>query len=223
MLTGSLDAELNDVPLGTGIENFGQVQKVIFFHLKNSAGAKIKFEPELAMSPTDPALIANWTALLGASDETKPVQSPFISEPVFTAGAKRSYGGGNATMGGVTINIGAEVTTFEGKFLSNSQAAVKAMKTFMVGSGVGYTSVGVVLVNEAGQLGFVSNGLATTALDLYPIPVHSLFIGDLAIGGLEAVDSNMISFELKKDWSDNFYVVTPSDFDALDPAILANT
>jgi hypothetical protein len=172
------------------------------------------------MSPTNPALIANWTALLAATNATKPVQSPYLAEPVSEAGAKRTYGGGNATPGGITFNIGREPQTFEAKMLSVNQAAVKALKTFQVGSGGnGVTSIGVIPVNEAGQMMFDSNGLATTNLDLWPIPVYSLFIGDKTLGGLEAVDHNMISFELKPNWSDNIVIVTPTDFNALEDLV----
>lgn len=221
MLSGCLDAELNDVPLSDCPENWGQTWKLLFFHRFLNDGSKNIFEPNLAVDPTDPTLLATWTPLLAASDETKPVQSPYLSEPVSEAGAKRTYGGGNATRGGITYNIGREPQPFEGKFISVKQDAIKALKTFQVGAGGHRSAIGVVLINEAGQMAFDSNGEASDSedLDLFPFEIHSLFFGDKTLGGLEAVDNNMVSFEFLPNWSDNFTIVTPSDFDALEDLV----
>jgi hypothetical protein len=222
MITGCLDAELNDVPLSDCPENLGQLQKVILWHIFKADGTKNKFAPNDAGTPTDPALITNWTTFLAAADETKPVQSPFLDEPTSEAGAERTYGGGNATRNGVSINIGREPQTVEAKMLSqllgNTTNPVKALKTFQKGSGTGKSSIGVILVFEDGRMLFDSNGVATddASLELYPIPAHKLFISDRTLGGLEAPDHNMISWQFAPNWSDNLVVVTPTDFDALE-------
>lgn len=221
ILTGCLDAELNDVALQDCIdgspEAFGQIQKAIFWHLYTSAGARQVFEPNKAISPTDPALIANWTTYLAATDETKPVQTPFVAEPVSEAGAERVYGGGNVLPNGVSIVLGREPQPFESKLLNTPSLVIKAIKTFEKGANIRST-LGVILVNESGQLLFDSNGLSVTdvALELYAIPVHKLFVGDKTLGGLEAPDSNVLNWQFKPNWSDNLVVVTPTDFDGLE-------
>lgn len=217
MLTGCLDPELNDVPLSTCFENWGQTEKSMIWQLLDSAGAKNKFEPNNAGTPTTPTLIADWTPFLAASDETKPVQTPYLSEPTSEAGAKRVYGGGNATIKGVEIMIGREPTPFAAKMLSAFQDAIKALKTFEVGAGVGVSNLGVNLINSAGQMLFVSNGLDSADLlyELYPIPVHGFFVGDKSLGDLENPSWNALEWQFGPNWSDNLVIITPVDFDAL--------
>ena len=224
LLGGCLDTELNDVPLSNCPENFGQTQKVVFQQVKDSAGAKNVFEPNHATTPTDPKLIADWNTLLAAADETKPVQSPFLSEPVSEAGAIRTFGGGNATINGVTLNIGREPQPFESKMLSVGQDSVRALKTFQRGAGMGKSTISVYLINEAGQIMMDSNISDVTdntdvAYELFGFPVSALFIGDKTLGGLEAPDSNMLNFEFSPNWSDNAQIITPTDFDALEDLV----
>jgi len=223
LLGGCLDAELNDVPLSDCPENWGQTQKVIFWQIRDSVGARNEFLPNKAATPTTPTLIADWTTFLGATDETKPVQSPFLSEPVAEAGEMRAFGGGNATRNGISFNLGREPTPFTSKMLSEGQDSVRALKTFQRGSGAGKSSIGVMLVNEAGQMLFDSNIDEVVVTDplfsLRPIPVHALFVGDKTLGGLEAPDHNMLNFEFAPNYSDNLQIITPVDFDALEDLV----
>lgn len=222
LLSGCMAQPFNDVPLSICPENFGQTQKLLFWQVFDAAGAKNKFEPNKAVTPTDPRLIADWTTFLAAEDETKPVQSPFIAEPTSEPGAERTYGGGNATRDGALISLGKESQLFEAKFLSAEQLSIKALKTFQLGTaGTGGTIVGVIPINEAGQMMFSSNGLARNSVtyELYPIPITKLFFSDKGLGGFEAVDHNMVSFQMKPDWSDLIEIITPTDFDGLEDLV----
>lgn len=220
MLTGCPDEELNDVALSDCAENFGQVQKAIVFWLRNTDGTKIKFSPNAASQPTDPALAANWITIFGASDRTKPVETPGLAEPDSQPGAKREYGGGNATPNGVRIVIGREPQDFVAKILSQNQTnVIKPLKSFEKGNGVGKPKLGVVLINEAGQFLFDSNAEAddNADLELYPIPMAGFHVSDMGFGMLEGVDMNMIEWQFLPNWSDNLKVWTPTNFDALEP------
>jgi hypothetical protein len=218
LLDGCLAVELGALTLSDCPENFGQVQRVLFSHVYDSTGAKNKFEPNKAVSPTTPALAADWATQLGAADETKPTYSPYLAEPVSEAGAERTFGGGNATRNGVLLSLGREPQNFDCKILSANQLdAIKGMKLFQQGSGAGKTSIGVYLINEAGQIMCDTNGLALDAvgLEAYPVPIHKLFVGDRTLGGLESPDWNMLSWQFAPNWSDNLAVYDPTDFDAL--------
>ena len=56
---------------------------------------------------------------------------------------------------------------------------------------------------------------STTTVSYLPIPIRSLFISDKAHGGLEAPDSNNISWSFLPNYSADLGIVTPSDFNPL--------
>lgn len=185
------------------LEDFGQVNKVIFQRVMDSAGKKNKLSG-------DPKLLASWTAGFSATDSTKMVITPFLSNPAITPGAKKTYGGGNATPGGIVKVIGAEPTEFTGQYDSMPQPEViKPLKKMMC------ESAGVYLINERGQIGAIAKEGALDAVEYYPIPISSLFIGDKAFGGLDGPDTNAIEWSFKPNWSDDFVVISPTDFDSL--------
>lgn len=186
-------------------ENFGQIQKIAFQRLTDG-GTKNSFTSTASIN-----LKASWTAAKAKTDGTKIVISPYINNPQAEAGAARSVGGGNEGLGGVETIIGSEPTTFTAQFNGIPQATIVDLKKLMCEAVV--NNLGVYLFNEAGQIGCLQD--AATATTYYPIPIQSLFIGDKVFGNFENVDTNAISFSLPPNWSDNFAVVTPSDFNPL--------
>lgn len=191
------------------LDSFGQVNKVIFQRVLDGDGDKNEI--------TAPTTLASWTPAFAAADGTKMVISPFVYNPTTTAGAKKTYGGGNATPGGVVDIIGAEPTTFEAELTNMPQSSViKVLKQMMC------ENVGVYLINERGQIGGIKTVTSGSpgAVKLAPIPVQSLFIGDKAFGGLDEPDKNALEWSFKPNWSDDFGTVTP-EFDAL--TVLTNT
>lgn len=220
-LEGCLDDELPNVPIDNCPEHFGQIQKIVLAHLRQADGTKTKFAPNAAVDPTDPAVIATWTPLLAAADRTKVVQTPFISEPVSEAGAMRTYGGGNATRNGIILNVGREAQQFESKILATKQESIRALKEMQKGGGTGQATLGGYLINDSGQIAMSSNGLASddVGFELFPFDLNALFIGDKTLGGLESIDFNMFNFMFSPNWSDNFSIVTPTDFNALEDLV----
>jgi len=198
-----LGASIEDIPLGTCAENFGQVQKVLFQRM-NTSGVRNK----LSASTADPKLKATWTALLASATSTKVVQSPFIQAPAFEPGASRNFGGGNETLDGVEIVVGREATSFTGVIRSQPQKTIKALKTYECEESC------VALINAQGQIGLLCDD-PDNITEYYLIPISSFFVSDKMVGGLENPDGNNISWKMKPNWSDNFVVVTPTDFNAL--------
>jgi hypothetical protein len=193
-------AEIADIPTATCLEDFGQIQKVIFQRIYETGTTKNKID-----GGDDPALLATWTALKAASDSTKVTVSPFIQEPTSEAGAKREYGGGNATLGGVPITLGSEPTSFTAKILRTKQDVIEALKGYMC------ENIGVFLVNSRGQIAALVDDV-TTPTEYMPFPVQGFFVSDKNFGGYEEVDSNNIEWMFPENWSDKFYVITPTDF-----------
>ena len=190
---------LPDVPAITCPESFGQVQKVAFQRLMKNDGSKNGFASGKAITE-----LASWTPLLSAVDGTKIVVSPYIQAPTAEAGAARTFGGGNETLGGVEEIIGREPTTFTGVIRKAPQEVIKALKKMQCESWS--DNLGIFIFDENGAIGAIKESTGGTYC---PIPIRSLFIGDKTLGGLEAPDSNAIQWSFLPNWSDDLVIVAP--------------
>lgn len=195
-----------DIPVSNCPESFGQIQKVAFQRLYKSPGEKNSFKTDAGIEKK-----ASWTPLLSADDDTKIVISPYIQAPTAEAGAARTFGGGNETLGGVEEIVGREPTPFTGVMRKLSQKIIKALKELQCESWG--DNLGVYLFDENGAIGAIQD--AKTATTHYPIPIRSLFIGDKTLGGYEAPDSNNIQWAFLPNWSDDLAIIVPEDFNPL--------
>ena len=191
---------LPDVPAIKCPESFGQVQKVAFQRLMDDSGSKNCFTKGKAITA-----LGSWMSLLSAGDSTKVVVSPYIQAPTAEAGAARTFGGGNETLGGIEEIIGREPTPFTGVIRKAPQAVIKALKEMQCESWG--DNLGIFLFDENGAIGAIKG--ATTEDIFYPIPIRSLFIGDKTLGGLDAPDSNAIQWSFLPNWSDDLAIVVP--------------
>ena len=197
---------LPDIPVSNCPESFGQIQKVAFQRLYKSTGGKNSFTTTEGIGEK-----ASWTPLLSANDDTKIVISPYIQAPTAEAGAARTFGGGNETLGGVEEIVGREPTPFTGVMRKLPQKIIKALKELQCESWG--DNLGVYLFDENGAIGAIQD--AKTATTHYPIPIRSLFIGDKTLGGYEAPDSNNIQWAFLPNWSDDLAIIVPEDFNPL--------
>lgn len=197
---------LPDIPVSNCPESFGQIQKVAFQRLYKSTGGKNSFTTTAGITKK-----ASWTPLLSADDDTKIVISPYIQAPTAEAGAARTFGGGNETLGGVEEIVGRESTPFTGVMRKLPQKIIKALKELQCESWG--DNLGVYLFDENGAIGAIQD--AKTATTHYPIPIRSLFIGDKTLGGYEAPDSNNIQWAFLPNWSDDLAIIVPEDFNPL--------
>lgn len=195
-----------DIPVSNCPESFGQIQKVAFQRLYKSTGEKNSFKTDAGIEKK-----ASWTPLLSADDDTKIVISPYIQAPTAEAGAARTFGGGNETLGGVEEIVGREPTPFTGVMRKLPQKIIKALKELQCESWG--DNLGVYLFDENGAIGAIQD--AKTATTHYPIPIRSLFIGDKTLGGYEAPDSNNIQWVFLPNWSDDLAIIVPQDFNPL--------
>lgn len=199
------NAALTTIPASGCPESFGQIQKVAFQRISKDDGTKNAFTSQAAIGA-----LASWTALLSAADSTKVVVSPYIQAPTTEAGAARTFGGGNETLGGVEQVIGREPTSFTGVIRSVAQTVIKAMKDLQCEAV--NDNLGVFLFDENGNICAVKGETAGT---YYPIPIRALFIGDKSFGGLEEPDSNAIQWSFLPNYSDDLAIVAPTDFNPL--------
>lgn len=182
-------------------EGFGQIQKVAFQRLRNADGDRNSFT-----STNSITLLASWTAKIAAEDGSKIVISPYIQAPTSEPGAARTFGGGNETPSGIEVIIGREPTTFSGVLRNVPQSIIKAMKTLECEAQGG--NLGVYLFDENGRIEAIKD--ETVATTFYPIPIRSFFVSDKGHGGLEAPDSNNVSWSFEPNYSDNLAIITPS-------------
>lgn len=195
-----------DIPVSNCPESFGQIQKVAFQRLYKITGEKNSFKTDVGIEKK-----ASWTPFLSADDDTKIVISPYIQAPTAEAGAARTFGGGNETLGGVEEIVGREPTPFTGVMRKLPQKIIKALKELQCESWG--DNLGVYLFDENGAIGAIQD--AKTATTHYPIPIRSLFIGDKTLGGYEAPDSNNIQWAFLPNWSDDLAFIVPEDFNPL--------
>ena len=195
---------METIPAVVCTESFGQIQKVAFQRLHNANGEKNKFDAQSAITA-----LASWTPKISADDSTKIVVSPYIQAPSNEAGAARTFGGGNETLGGVEEIIGREPSPFTGVLRKMPQSVIKAMKSLQCEAAV--DNLGVYLFDENGRIEAIKGGDNV----YYPIPIRALFIGDKSHGGLEAPDNNAIQWQFLPNYSDDLAIVVPADFNPL--------
>lgn len=190
-------AALPSIPQVECYETFGQIQKAAFQRLTASDGTKNKLTSETIVT------LASWTPLLTAEDGTKVVVSPYIQAPAQEAGAPRTFGGGNDTLGGIEEIVGREPSTFTGVLRKIPQNVIKAMKEMQCESWG--DNLGVYLFDENGAIECIKDEQG----NCYPIPIRALFIGDKTHGGYDAPDSNSIQWSFLPNYSDDLAIIVP--------------
>ena len=189
------------VPNASCPQDFGQIQKIIFQRIFSSGTTKN------SMTQANAKRLATWTAFFAANNGTKAVITPYVEAPTADGGDAITFGGGNDTVGGVTKVIGRNPVNMTFALRQIEQGIAKALKKLMC------EIVGVYLVNGDGMIMGLGDGASTP--NLYPIPINSLFVGDLKLNGLDTPDENALSFSFNPNWSDDAVIITPTDFNPL--------
>lgn len=190
-----IGSHLPDIHMSGCPENFGQIQKIIIQRRKNGSSLNTISNPDIE---------ASWASQLSASDSTKVVQSPYLSNPEMTPGDAVKYGGGNQTINGAQIVMGQNASVFKANILSYQQRTIDDMKE------IGCEDISIYFVNEYGQIGCIADDSATPTT-YYGIPVipQTFFLTDKKFGGKNEPDMNMLELSLAPGWSDKFKVITP--------------
>lgn len=184
-------------------QDFGQIQKIAFQRIYSSGTTRNSFT-----STDDIKLKASWQTHLTASDGTKIVVTPFVEAPTPDGGDPITFGGGNETLGGVQKNIGRNPVNMTFALRQYPQSIIKSLKQLECEA-----ELGVYLFNGDGQILALQD--ETTPTTYYPIPIQSLFVGDLMLNGLETPDANTLTWGFRPNYSDDLAVVDPSDFNPI--------
>lgn len=204
LLTCPSPAELTDVPVVACPFDPGQIQKIGFQQLYDSAGDLN------SITSTDIVTLAAWTDLLEATDETKVQFTPLIGNFVTAPAEPNRAGEGNETPDGTGIitSLGQTPATWE--LIQPHPSITKALRTyFSYGN-----NLGVYLVNQHGKIVCKVDD-PTTPTVCYPIPIRAFFINDAGGNGFDTYFKCLAGFTFTAGWSDNIAMFTPSDFNAL--------
>ena len=156
--------------------------------------------------------VDNWVTLKSVTDSTKIVVTPFVENPTPDGGDVKTVGGGNESLNGAETVIGSNPVGMSFDLNNMPQNVIEQMKALMC-EAMGH-NLGVFLVNEKGQLKGIKESVTssgTTTVTWYPIPIQTLFVGDLQLGGLDANDKNPMSFKFVPNYSDKTATLTPTN------------
>lgn len=193
---------LPTIPAESCAKRFGQTQKVIFQRLYDGSTRNGIAD---GSSTGQAGLLATWTALKAATDSTKIAVTPFVENPTPDGGDAKTVGGGNESLNGAERVIGSNPVGMTFKLNNKDQAIITELKKLECEALA--RNLGVYLVNENGQImgrKETANGTDTW----YPMPIQTLFVSDLLPGGLDADDSNDMSFKFVPGYSDKVDFIT---------------
>lgn len=194
-----LPASLGSLPVVDCPENLGQIQKLTFRRF--AAGQW--FADELLA-----AAIANWTPLLGATDDTKVITThTFANHVIPPAEAITEGGGDNTTQDGIEEVLGVGPTTATGNFRDVPNNHVTALKALIC------EILTVAMINNNGRIWVKQPGGAGNPI--FGIPIYTWFISDAGSQGLNTKDLAPFRYALIDGWREDLVAITPTDFNAL--------
>lgn len=194
-------AHLADLDNPSCAEGLGQIQKVIIQRIFSTGVTKNKLPLTGQGSILQKATL---TPLFAASDGTKMIITPFLQNPESTPGEPRTFGGGNQTLNGIEIIIGANPTEFNAVMYEMPQSIIATMKKYSC------ENVGVFFIDEYGNIGCLDMG---DDANCGPIPIQSFFVGDKKLGGFEEPDSNTLQWKHPANWSDKLIIIKRDSLD----------
>lgn len=162
-------------------DDVGQIQKMIFWRRGNSIASIAT-----ASIPT------TWDNLVLVTDDTRAVFSPFLGNVEIPFSESREFGGGNETRWGSQIRKGGAAPTVKASMYQEDQDVITALKKLHC------ESLDVLFVNEANQLIYDDRAGAVYG---FPITENSFNVSDKGIGGQDDADVNIMTFNLKPNWS----------------------
>lgn len=173
---------LPDMPnMGCSVK-YGQIQKIAFQRVGHPL--------------SDIRNKSDWTEKIASTGEDKIVVTPYVEAPNSDGGDEMTFGSGNQVRDGIELVMGINPVKMTFQLRNYPQKIIRALKHLTTFQDLGvffFTSTGVVALVEDGEY--------------LPIPIRSMFVGDLLMHGLAQPDRNILSFRFKQNYSDYLEVV----------------
>lgn len=151
---------------------------------------------------------ATWTPLLAATDDTKIIISPYVSNFVIPPGEVLKEGGNdNTTLNGIPRLNGLGFVACTGQLQDIESAVAEALRALASESALqaGVTNLWMYMFNRFGQI--ITDIDSTNAPG---IPVYNVCAGDTGTEGFNKSNINNFTFDLAPGWSRKVKMFTPS-------------
>lgn len=205
-----LATSLTDIPASACPENMGQIQRYWFVRKGEVIWDTVTPANNLpaTIAALAPTVLAGWTILFAAVDDTHVVASPLIGgDSSVTAGSTISQGGGdNSTLSGTTLINGINPADGTARFDSLTGPQIAAFRTLACEG----TGLEVYMINQQGLIWGQQEGDLFTGFD-----VSNVVLGSMTNAGFGTRDNNTMTFQLDFDYDETKAAVTPTDFNAL--------
>jgi len=205
-----LATSLTDIPASACPENMGQIQRYWFVRKGEVVWDTVTPANNLpaTIAALAPTVLAGWTILFAAVDDTHVVASPLIGgDSSVTAGSTISQGGGdNSTLSGTTLINGINPADGTARFDSLTGPQIAAFRTLACEG----TGLEVYMINQQGLIWGQQSGDLFTGFD-----VSNVVLGSMTNAGFGTRDNNTMTFQLDFDYDETKAAITPTDFNAL--------
>jgi hypothetical protein len=196
---------ITTIPTVTCIESFGEIQKIIL-QRTYSSGTTLN-TIDAGDSADGIELLATWTDLKAANDSTKVQVTPIIAELSNEVAEPREAS--STGVAGISRILGDDYSPWSGFFHDLPQTIAKKLDDYNC-----ELNLSIYLINEHGQIGCLADDNESPST-FRGIPAVSFFVGSKIFGGYADVDKNPVMWKFKPNFSKEFAIVTPSDFDAV--------
>jgi hypothetical protein len=205
-----LATSLTDIPASVCPENMGQIQRYWFVRKGEVVWDTVTPANNLpaTIAALAPTVVAGWTILFAAADDSHVVPSPLIGgDSTLTGGSTISQGGGdNSTLSGQTLINGINPTDGTARFDSLTGAQITAFRKLACEG----TGLEVYLINQQGLIWGQQVGDLFTGFD-----ISNVVLGSMTNAGFGTRDNNTMTFQLDFDYDETKAAITPTDFNAL--------
>lgn len=193
------------IPKKTCVENFGQV---IGWILQRPG---FIFDSAALVTPNDIKLLASWTPLFTAIDDTKVSRTPEIENFIIPRTAAKFEGGGdNTTIDGVAKIVGFDPAAAIGQIAETPGTIISVLRNLLLCE----PALVAYGINRSGQILARNVTPGVPATKITGISIQSAFVTDEDNNGYATRDKADFGFSLAAGWRDDVVVITPTDFNA---------
>jgi hypothetical protein len=202
-------------PLPESLESIPETDCPIRWDQVQKIGIR-RIENRVSLNTTNILLLATFTPLLTAADDTKLLISPYLTNVVITPGEILSEGGNdNTTLNGVPQLRGLGFTSVTAQLKNASSETADALRalTAETASQPGQTFLEVLLFNKDGKI--IDRKVSGSDTNLEGFPIYNFTVSDVGSEGFNRDNVNNISWQFAPGWSERHQMHTPTDFNPL--------